>query len=70
MNNSKEAKIDLEQLDRLLEYSESPFFGIKFDKLIPMVVLNWQYFLLSMIIFVSGAIIYLRYVWYFVQGNT
>lgn len=26
-----------------------------------MVVLNWQYFLFSMIIFVSGAIIYLRY---------
>ena len=61
MNNSKETKIDLEQLDRLLEDSESPVFGIKFDKLIPMVVLNWQYFLLSMIIFVSGAIIYLRY---------
>ena len=40
MNNSKETKIDLEQLDRLLEDSESPFFGIKFDKLIPMVVLN------------------------------
>lgn len=40
MNNSKETKIDLEQLDRLLEYSESPFFGIKFDKLIPMVVLQ------------------------------
>jgi hypothetical protein len=30
MNNSKETKIDLEQLDRLLEDSESPFFGIKF----------------------------------------
>lgn len=25
MNNSKETKIDLEQLDRLLEDSESPF---------------------------------------------
>ena len=61
MNNSKEIKIDLEQLDRLLEDSESSFWGIKFDKLIPMVVLNWQYFLFSMIIFVSGAIIYLRY---------
>ena len=61
MNNSKETKIDLEQLDRLLEDSESPFWGIKFNKLIPMVVLNWQYFLFSMIIFVSGAIIYLRY---------
>jgi hypothetical protein len=29
MNNSKETKIDLEQLDSLLEDSESPFFGIK-----------------------------------------
>lgn len=53
MNNSKEIKIDLEQLDRLLEDSESSFWGIKFDKLIPMVVLNWQYFLFSMIIFTT-----------------
>lgn len=38
MNNSKETKIDLEQLDRLLEDSESPVFGIKFDKLISKVI--------------------------------
>ena len=61
MNNSKETKNDLEQSDRQLEDSESPVFGIKFDKLIPMIVLNWQYFLFSIIIFVSGAILYLRY---------
>ena len=61
MNDSTNTTIDLEQLENLLEASEHPSSGIKLEKLIPMIVLNWQYFLFSFIIFVSGAILYLRY---------
>lgn len=61
MNDSKETKIDLDQLESLLEDSERPSSGFKLQKLISLVVLNWQYFLYSLIIFVSGAILYLRY---------
>jgi|GEM_PF-2869326 len=61
MNHSKETKIDLELLEDLLDSQERSSSGMKFKKLIPMIVLNWQYFLFSFIIFVSGAILYLRY---------
>ena len=61
MNHSKETKIDLELLEDLLDSQERSSSGMKFKKLIPMIVLNWQYFLFSFIICVSGAILYLRY---------
>ena len=61
MNDSTNTTIDLEELENLLEASEHPSSGIKLEKLIPMIVLNWQYFLFSFIICVSGAILYLRY---------
>lgn len=61
MNNSIETTIDLEQLENLLEESERSRSGIKFEKLIPMIVLNWPYFLFSLIIFLCGALLYLRY---------
>ncbi|MBO4802240.1 MAG: polysaccharide biosynthesis tyrosine autokinase [Bacteroidaceae bacterium] len=61
MKISGEPIIDLEHLENLLEHNERPSSGIKFEKLIPMIVLNWHYFLFSLIIFMSGAILYLRY---------
>ncbi len=36
--------------------------GLNFKTIYTALVLNWQWFLLSLIIFVSGAILYLRYV--------
>lgn len=56
-------KISLEELEDLLD-EESNGGGSKilnFQTLFAMLVLNWQWFLLSIIIFVSGALIYLRY---------
>ncbi len=38
---------------------EKSFFS--FQNLFAMLVLNWQWFLLSLIIFVCGSLIYLRY---------
>ena len=35
--------------------------AFSFQNIYAMIVLNWQWFLLSLIIFVSGALIYLRY---------
>jgi len=56
---SDEKKINLEELEDLLD--EDSGGGLNFQTILAALVLNWQWFLLSLIIFVSGALIYLRY---------
>ena len=59
---SEEKKISLDELEELLE--ESPEGGksrLNFQTIYAALVLNWQWFLLSLIICVCGALIYLRY---------
>ena len=56
---SDEKKISLEELEDLLD--EDSGGGLNFQTILAALVLNWQWFLLSLIIFVSGALIYLRY---------
>ena len=51
------AQIDEKEL--VSREEESSSFDIR--TIFAIIVLNWQWFLLSMIIFVSGALIYLRY---------
>ena len=61
---SDEKKISLEELEDLLD-EDSGGGGrnhLNFQTIFAMLVLNWQWFLLSLIIFVCGALIYLRYV--------
>ena len=61
---SEEKKITLEELEGLLKEdagtSESGRW-LNFQTIYAALVLNWQWFLLSLIIFVCGALIYLRY---------
>jgi len=56
---SDEKKISLEGHEDLLD--EDSGGGLNFQTILAALVLNWQWFLLSLIIFVSGALIYLRY---------
>ena len=60
---AEEKKIRLDELEDLLEESQegknNSWFS--FSNLFAVLVLNWQWFLLSLIIFVCGALIYLRY---------
>lgn len=56
---SDEKKISLEEREDLLD--EDSGGGLNFQTILAALVLNWQWFLLSLIIFVSGALIYLRY---------
>ena len=60
---SDEKKISLDELEELLEKEEEGTGGtrLNFQTIFAMLVLNWQWFLLSLIIFVCGALIYLRY---------
>ena len=60
---SDEKKISLDELEDLLEESQDAKTNSWFSlsNLFAVLVLNWQWFLLSLIIFVSGAFIYLRY---------
>ncbi|MBR5393871.1 MAG: polysaccharide biosynthesis tyrosine autokinase [Bacteroidaceae bacterium] len=58
---SDEKKISLDELEDLLEENESQGSRLNFQTIFAMLVLNWQWFLLSLIIFVCGALIYLRY---------
>ena len=58
---SEEKKISLEDLEDLMEDNESRS-RLNWSTLFAILVLNWQWFLLSFIIFISGAMIYLRYV--------
>ena len=48
----------LENLDALMQDEESSF---NLRTIFTILILNWQWFLLSMFIFVCGALIYLRY---------
>ena len=59
---SEEKKISLEEIEGLMENnSDDGRGGLNFQTIFAMLVLNWQWFLLSLVIFVCGAFIYLRY---------
>ena len=61
---AKESKITIDDLEELLEEEkggEVSRFRFRFATIFSILVLNWQYFLLSMFIFICGALIYLRY---------
>ena len=61
---SEEKKITLEELEELLEEDAGTGGSrsrLNFQTIYAALVLNWQWFLLSLIIFVCGALIYLRY---------
>lgn len=60
---SDKVNFDLEDLDDLKDLigDERKKVDFSFQKVFSLLVLNWQYFLYSLIIFVSGAILYLRY---------
>lgn len=52
-------KQNIENLPGAIEQEEESAFS--FQTIFTILVLNWQYFLLSLVIFISGALIYLRY---------
>ena len=55
---SEEKKFSLEEIDELLDKEESSF---NFRELYTMLILNWQWFLLSIAACVLVAMLYLRY---------
>ncbi len=63
---ASDKKINIEDLEELLEErqeEERPsLFRFRLQTIFSILVLNWQYFLLSIFIFVCGALIYLRYI--------
>ena len=64
LNMSEEKKISLEELEDLLEEaqdgpSKNGWFSL--PNLFALLVLNWQWFLLSFFICASAAVLYLRY---------
>ena len=58
---TNETKISLNDIEGLLEDEQASKSQFNFQTIFSILVLNWQYFLLSLIIFVCGALIYLRY---------
>jgi len=58
---SEEKKISLDELEELIEESEGEKSRLNFQTIYAALVLNWQWFLLSLIICLCGALIYLRY---------
>lgn len=56
---SDEKKLSLDELEEILDNEQESAFSIQ--NIYAMVILNWQWILLSLIIFISGALIYLRY---------
>ena len=59
---SEEKKFSLDEIEDLLEEnSEAGGSRLNFQTIFAMLVLNWHWFLLSLIIFACGAFIYLRY---------
>lgn len=58
---SDEKKNSLDQVVEDVHEDEQLPSALSFQNIYAMVVLNWQWFLLSLIIFISGALIYLRY---------
>ncbi len=59
MEEIKKNENSIESFDILTQQEEESSFN--FRTILRMFVLNWQWFLLSMFIFVCGALIYLRY---------
>ena len=57
---SDEKKISPDELEGLIEEQEGQSV-FSLQNLFTMFVLNWQWFLLSLFIFVCGALLYLRY---------
>ena len=55
---SEEKKLTLEEIDELLDQDESSF---NFRELYTMLILNWQWFLFSLVACVMVAMLYLRY---------
>ncbi|MBQ2455584.1 MAG: capsid assembly protein, partial [Firmicutes bacterium] len=58
---SEEKKISIDQLEELIEESEGEKSRLNFQTIYAALVLNWQWFLLSLIICFCVALIYLRY---------
>ena len=58
---SEEKKISLDELEDLIEESEGGKSSFNFQTIYAALVLNWQWFLLSLIICFCMALIYLRY---------
>ncbi len=59
---SEEKKFSLDEIEDLLEESsDNGGSRLNFQTIFAALVLNWQWFLLSLIIFACGAFIYLRY---------
>ena len=59
---SEEKKFSLDEIEELLQdNSDSGGFRLNFQTIFAMLVLNWHWFLLSLIIFACAAFIYLRY---------
>ena len=56
-----EKKYTLEELENLLDEDANGGSSLNFQTIFAALVLNWQWFLLSLIICVCGALIYLRY---------
>ena len=61
MNTSDEKKISIEELEDLIEGSERKSSFFSFANLFAVLVLNWHWFVLSLVAFVAGAWLYLRY---------
>ena len=58
---AEEKKVTLEELEDLLEEESGGNSQFSFQNIFAMLVLHWNWFLLSLIICVCGALIYLRY---------
>ena len=59
---SEEKKFSLDEIEELLQdNSDSGGSRLNFQTIFAMLVLNWHWFLLSLIIFACAAFIYLRY---------
>ncbi len=62
INMSEEKKFSLDEIEELLEEnSDNGGNRLNFQTIYAALVLNWQWFLLTLIIFACGAFIYLRY---------
>ena len=58
---AEEKKVTLEDIEDLLEEESGGSSQFSFQNIFAMLVLHWNWFLLSLIICVCGALIYLRY---------
>ena len=58
---SEEKKFSLDEIEDLLqENADTGGFRLNFQTIFAMLVLNWQWFLLSLIIFACSAFIYIN----------